>query len=167
MKLAFKRRLRRGGGIFRTQNLSLKLVYLGIGAIVGLFFLAFLLFAYFSADLPSPNKLKDSSGNATTFYDREDKIIYQMYKDKNRIPVDIKNVAKDLKNATVAIEDKDFYHHSGYSTKGLIRGLLNKVVRGRAEGGSTLTQQLVKNVLLTSERTLSRKIKELVLSIEI
>lgn len=167
MNLAFKRRLHRRGRIFRTQNLSLKLVYLGIGAIVGLFFLAFLIFAYFSADLPSPNKLKDSSGNATTFYDRNDKIIYQMYKDKNRIPVDIKNVAKDLKNATVAIEDKDFYHHSGYSTKGLIRGLLNKVVRGRAEGGSTLTQQLVKNVLLTSERTLSRKIKELVLSIEI
>lgn len=167
MKLALKRRLRHRTGFGGIHNLSLKAVYVGIGAIIGLFFLAFLIFAYFSADLPSPNKLKDSSGNATTFYDRDGKIIYQMYKDKNRIPVDIKNVTNNLKNATVAIEDREFYTHSGYSTRGLLRAVFNTVVLRRTEGGSTLTQQLVKNVLLTSERTISRKIKELVLSIEI
>ncbi len=167
MKLALKRRLRHRASFGGIHNLSLKAVYVGIGALVGLFFLAFLIFAYFSADLPSPNKLKDSSGNATTFYDRDGKIIYQMYKDKNRIPVDIKHVTKNLKNATVAIEDREFYTHSGYSTRGLLRAVFNTVVLRRTEGGSTLTQQLVKNVLLSSERTISRKIKELVLSIEI
>ncbi len=167
MKLPSTRRLRRRARLFKSQNLTLKLIYIGIGALFGLFFLAFLLFAYFSADLPSPNKLKELGGDSTTFLDRDGKVIYQMYKDKNRIPVDIKNVPATLKNATVAIEDRDFYHHSGYSTRGFLRAMFNTIVLRRTEGGSTLTQQLVKNVLLTSERSLPRKIKELVLAIEI
>ena len=165
MKVLLHKRLlarRRGNEKFATTA-----IYTGIGAIVIFFLLSFLIFAFFAHDLPSPNKLKESGGNSTTFLDREGKVIYQMYKDKNRIPVNIANVPATLKNATVAIEDSGFYSHKGYSTKGFVRALFNTIVLRKTEGGSTLTQQLVKNVLLTSERTIPRKIKELVLSIEI
>jgi len=67
----------------------------------------------------------------------------------------------------VAVEDKDFYEHQGFDIMGMLRGLSRLFTRGRAQGGSTLTQQLVKNVLLTGERKISRKIKEFVLAVRI
>ena len=72
-----------------------------------------------------------------------------------------------LKKATIAIEDKDFYRHSGFSSKGIFRALVNILTFKGLQGGSTLTQQLVKNVLLSSERTLPRKFKEFILAVQI
>jgi 1A family penicillin-binding protein len=72
-----------------------------------------------------------------------------------------------LRQATIAIEDKNFYKHQGFDPLGIIRGLSRLVTQGRAQGGSTLTQQLVKNVLLTPERSLFRKVKEFILAIQI
>ncbi len=99
--------------------------------------------------------------------DRNDKPIYDIYTDKNRIPVPFSDMPDYLKKATVAIEDKDFYKHQGFDPKGIFRALFNIVTLKGIQGGSTLTQQLVKNVLLSSERTLTRKIKEFILAVQI
>jgi len=125
------------------------------------------LFAWYAKDLPSPNRVVRKDGYSTKILDRDGGVLYELYTDVNRMPVDIAKVPDYMKQATVAIEDKDFYKHEGFSIWGMIRGMSRIVTRGRAAGGSTLTQQLVKNVLLTSERSLPRKFKELVLSLQI
>jgi len=152
---------------FTQKSLSYFLFGLIIFIIVG-FVLSFLVFAWYSRDLPEPGKVKRSSGFSTVFLDRDDKVIYEMYKDENRIPIDIKDIPEYLKKGTIAIEDKNFYTHGGFSITGIIRGVfISTILKGRAEGGSTLTQQLIKNSLLSSERTITRKIKEFILATEV
>ncbi len=124
------------------------------------------LFAWYGRDLPQPGKLAESRGNSTIFYDRNDKVIYEMYDDKNRVPVGIDKMSKYLQNATVAIEDKRFYEHKGISEYGILRAAIANLF-GNSQGGSTITQQLIKNALLTSERSLPRKIKEAILAYQV
>jgi len=137
-----------------------------IGVIVFGYIGAFALFAWYSRDLPQPGKLSESRGNSTIFYDRNGEIIYELYKDANRVPVKSDDISKYLKQATVAIEDKRFYEHNGISEYGIMRAAFNSLI-GNPQGGSTITQQLIKNVLLTSERRLSRKIKEAILAYQV
>ena len=116
--------------------------------------------------VPNPKKL--SSGDyaqSSQIFDRNGKLLYEIYADKRRVPVTLDEIPDSLKKATLAIEDANFYKHGGFDVKGLIRGLYRTIVEKRLQGGSTLTQQLVKNGLLTPERTISRKIKEAVLTI--
>ena len=124
-------------------------------------------FAWFAKDLPNPNEVQRKDGFSTIIFDRNGKELYDIYADENRIPITIEQVPDNLKHATVAIEDKTFYEHQGYSTRGIIRAFFTILTSGQLQGGSTLTQQLVKNVLLTSERTLPRKIKEFILAVQI
>jgi penicillin-binding protein 1C len=151
---------------FRQKILAQFLLLIVI-VIVFVFLSSVIIFAWYSKDLPSPGKIKRTTGYSTLFLDRDEKPIYEMYKDKNRMPVDIKEVPNNLKNATVAIEDKDFYKHQGFSFRGILRALVNIIFRFRLQGGSTLTQQLIKNVLLTPERSITRKIKEFILATEV
>lgn len=155
----------------RQQQLKQKLLLYGLvlftGFVVVGFIFSFILFAWYAKDLPSPTKLSQSSGYSTVFYDREGKVLYEMYKDKNRVPVTFQDLPSYLKQATVAIEDKNFYKHQGVSETGIIRSVFNFFLTGRLGGGSTITQQLIKNVLLTSQRQLSRKIKEAILAFEV
>jgi len=161
------RRLRRmKSGLFKEKVVSYALKSALIG-VVAFFLLGMAAFAYFSRDLPEPGKIQRREGFSTVFYDRNDKVLFEMFEDKNRIPVDIEDVPEDLKNATVAVEDKTFFKHKGFSTPGIARAMLTIVLRGRLAGGSTLTQQLVKNVLLTPERSVFRKVKEFILAIQI
>ncbi|MGB9883384.1 MAG: transglycosylase domain-containing protein, partial [Microgenomates group bacterium] len=104
---------------------------------------------------------------STVFLDRKGKVLYEMYKDKNRLPATFDEIPQYLKQATIAIEDKNFYKHSGISQFGILRALINIVLGRGLQGGSTITQQLIKNVLLTSQKTLSRKIQEMILAIEV
>lgn len=117
--------------------------------------------------LPTPDKVVRREGFSTKILDRNGKVIYDIYEDQRRTPVTIDKIPIHLKQATISIEDKNFYNHEGYDALGMVRGFSRLLTRGRAQGGSTLTQQLVKNVLLTSERTLPRKIKEFVLAVQI
>ncbi|KXK07223.1 MAG: Penicillin-binding protein 2D [Microgenomates bacterium OLB22] len=150
-----------------TPELTKKLlIWATVGAVVS-FLLVFVVVAFMARDLPEPGKITRNDGYSTVFYDRDGKVLFEMYKDQNRIPVSISQVPKTLQQATIAIEDKDFYSHKGFSLFGIARALFSTALKGRLEGGSTLTQQLVKQVLLTSERSLPRKIKEFVLAIEI
>lgn len=147
-----------------------KLFLYAIVGIIGFVFIgyvgALILFAWYGRDLPQPGKLSESRGNSTIFYDRNGKVIYEMYQDKNRVPVDSKDIPDTLKQATVAIEDKRFYEHKGVSEFGIARAAIMSAL-GRPQGGSTITQQLIKTVLLSSERTLPRKIKEAILASQV
>ncbi len=135
--------------------------------IIGGFVTVFAAFAWFSRDLPSPGKLSESSASSTVFYDREGKILYEVYKDKNRFPVAIGDTSKYMKQATIAIEDKDFYKHKGISERGMLRAVFNIAMGKRIQSGSTITQQLIKNILLDSKQIASRKIKEIILASEV
>jgi penicillin-binding protein 1C len=146
------------------------LKYLGLTALFGTLggiVIMLILFAWYARSLPDPNSIVRRDGFSTKITDRDGGTLYELFNDYNRIPIKLADVPLQLQHATVAVEDKEFYTHQGFSTWGMMRGLLRGVTRGRAQGGSTLTQQLVKNVLLTSERSLPRKFKELVLSLQI
>ena len=159
-----KERIRRA---YFRQRLILNFLLFSTVIFLFLFVFSLALFAWYSRDLPSPKKLSTKTGYSTVFYDRDGKVLYEMYKDKNRIPVSLEEVSDYLRKATIAIEDKNFYKHQGISQTGIIRALVNIILKRRLEGGSTITQQLIKNVLLTQERTVSRKIKEIILAIEV
>jgi len=156
---------------FSSQYKKQKLIVNGLIGItlgvIGFFILAFGVFAWFAKDLPFPGKLSQATSYSTVFYDRDDKPIYEMFKDKNRVPVSTKDVSDYLQKATIAIEDKNFYKHKGVSEIGILRGFLSFFFKGRFQGGSTITQQLIKNTLLSSQRSLSRKIKEAILAFEV
>ncbi len=152
---------------YLRQKIFAYFLLLALIGVLFAFLFSIVVFAWFSKDLPSPGKIQRESGFSTVFYDREDKVIYEMYKDKNRIPIKLSETPDYLKKATVAIEDKDFYRHGGFSFYGIMRALLNIVLKRSLQGGSTLTQQLIKNVLLTPERSLTRKIKEFILAAEV
>lgn len=135
--------------------------------LVGLTLLTAFLFAWYAKDLPQPDKVNRTQGFSTVILDRNGEPLYDVYEDQNRLPVKWEDIPQYLKDATIAVEDKDYYKHQGLSTSGILRAMLSTVFLGQLQGGSTLTQQLVKNVLLTNERTLPRKIKEAILSIQI
>ncbi len=136
----------------------------------------FLVFLWYAKDLPSPNKVNARiSAQTTKFYARDEltnpghgTLLYELYGDKNRSVIEFDQMPKCIKDATIAIEDKDFYKHGAFSIFGIGRAIQGVVFRDRSKGGgSTITQQYVKNALLTNEYSYSRKIKELILAIEI
>ncbi len=117
-------------------------------------------------DLPSPSELTTRQIDVSTkIYDRNDKLLYTIYKDKNRTPVKLSEIPEHVKLATIAAEDAEFYNHIGFSIKGTLRAIFKNISKGKLEGGSTITQQLVKNALLSSEKTYVRKIRELIISL--
>ena len=127
-----------------------------------------ILFLWFSRDLPEPGKLIASKyKDATKIYDRKGKLLYSVYQDENRTYVKLSTIPKTLQNATISIEDKDFYNNQGFSPTAYMRVGWNYVTGKGLAGGSTISQQLVKNVLLSPERSIQRKIKELILSIQV
>ena len=122
---------------------------------------------YILRDLPSPRLLTDSPPSLTTkIYDRHGTLLYQIYKDENRTLIQLSILPKHVIDATLAAEDKDFYSHHGVSFTGILRAATNNLTKGTTQGGSTITQQLVKNVLLSPKKTFTRKIKELILALE-
>jgi penicillin-binding protein 1C len=127
----------------------------------------FAMFAYYSKDLPEPGQIVRRDGFSTRIYDRNGSLLYDLFDSERRTPVTIDQIPDVLKQATVAVEDKDFYKHGGFDNLTIVRIPYNLIFRQRVVGGSTLTQQLVKNVFLTNERSIIRKFKEFVLSLQI
>ncbi len=125
------------------------------------------LFVWYSKDLPSPTKVVRRDGYSSKVYDRNNKVLYDIYDDAKRDPVNFSDIPDYLKQATVAVEDKDFYKHKGFDPLTPFRIIKNAFYFRKVTGGSTLTQQLTRNVLLSTDRTIQRKIKELILSIQI
>lgn len=118
-------------------------------------------------DLPFPTKLAQYNlAISTKIYDRNGKLLFDIFADQNRTPVPLSQTPKYFQQATIAIEDKDFYKHQGVNViGGMARALIADVTHRQLQGGSTITQQLVKSALLTPERTITRKIKEIILAI--
>jgi penicillin-binding protein 1C len=131
--------------------------------------LSFILISYLLIfkDLPSPTKLaRYDISLATKIYDRNGKLLFDIFADQNRSAVPLSNIPKVLQQATIAIEDKDFYKHQGINPiGGMLRALSATVMGRKLQGGSTITQQLVKSALLSPERTITRKIKEVILAL--
>lgn len=124
------------------------------------------IFYYFILrDLPSPIKLASSSiPQSTQIYDRNGTLLYSIYEKKNQTFIPLTTIPKTVQQATIAIEDKDFYIHGPIDLRGIARALYVIIFHKQVQGGSTITQQLVKNSLLSPEQTILRKIREVVLS---
>ncbi len=124
-------------------------------------------FVYLINQLPSTKNLTadDHYAVSTQIFDRNNVLLYEIYADENRIPVKVEDIPEHVIQATIAIEDKNFYQHFGIDLQGVIRAIRNNLTSDNLEGGSTITQQLVKNALLTPERSFSRKIKEATLAV--
>ncbi len=130
-----------------------------------IFLCFFLFYLYILKDLPSPTQLQsDKQPQSTTIYDRNDKLLYTIYAQKNQTFTPLNEIPKQLQQATIAIEDKNFYKHGAIDLRGIARAFYSTVFKKQIQGGSTLTQQLVKTTLLTSEQTIKRKLKEVILS---
>lgn len=122
-------------------------------------------YVFLLRNLPSPTKLTSSNlPQSTQIFDREGKLLYTIYASKNQTFIPLSQIPKPLQQATIAIEDKDFYRHGAIDIRGIARAFIATVFYKNIQGGSTLTQQLVKNSLLTQERTIQRKIKEVILA---
>ncbi len=153
----------REGGIMALKVTGVAIA-LGFVLLVGIF-------AYFRKDLPN---LRDISGNniggSIRYYDRTGQtLLWEDYDAVKRTPIKNEELPKNLKDATIAIEDKDFFKHGGFDVRGITRaGVNNALGRGGTQGGSTITQQLVKLTQNWSkDRTYTRKVKEVILSVEL
>ncbi len=125
-------------------------------------------YQYILRDLPNPDKLRNfqSTSLSSHIYDRNGVPLYEVFEDQNRTAVSYASLPKYVGQAAIAIEDKDFYKHSGISLlSGVMRAMRDMTFRRQGlQGGSTITQQLVKQALLTPERTIIRKVKEIILA---
>ena len=127
-------------------------------------------FAWYSRDLPRPDKIIDRSiAQSTKIYDRTgEHLLFEVHGVERRTIIPLEQIPEYAKWATVLVEDKNFYTHSGFDLRGIARALYKDITSlSAAEGGSTLTQQLIKNALLSNEKRISRKIKEFVLAYQI
>lgn len=139
-------------------------VCFGLGAIgvVGVF-------AWFAQDLPSTDQLQNRVlAESTKIYDRTGEgLLYETGKDVRRTYTKIDDISPYLQHTTVAVEDKNFYHHHGFDPLAILRSAGIDVASDRTVGGSTITQQFVKLAIVGSERSYARKIKELILAVEL
>ncbi|MBN1162342.1 PBP1A family penicillin-binding protein [Patescibacteria group bacterium] len=117
--------------------------------------------------LPNPsNLIAESIGNKSTkILDKDGRLLYEIYVDKKFAPVKLSQIPESVVRATIAVEDDNFYKHNGIRLGSIVRAGLKTFFEGEVQGGSTITQQLIKNVLLSPEQTISRKLKEAILSI--
>ena len=128
-------------------------------------------FVYYAKDLPRPEKFTERQiVQPTRIYDRTGKfLLYTIYGEENREIVSLSEIPLQLREAVISTEDADFYRHQfGLDFKGIIRAIANDIRMGQpAEGGSTIIQQLVRSTFLTNRKTVERKIREIVLTIEL
>lgn len=162
-KRLYKYWFSREGGIMALKIMGIS-IFAGLILLLGVF-------AYFRKDLPNLRDISgDKIGGSIRYYDRTGQtLLWEDYDAVKRIPVKDDQIAQYVKSATVAVEDKDFFEHGGFDVRGIARAAVNDIAhRGAKQGGSTITQQLVKlNNNWTKDRTVTRKVKELILSVEL
>lgn len=161
---------------FSKRGLFMALKIAGVTLLLMILFVGGL-FAYFRKDLDKirPGEIaKRVQTTVTKYYDRNDTLLWEDKGLSNyKLVVESDQLSDHLKHATVAIEDKDYYKHSGISIWGLTRAFVSNATGGQVQGGSTLTQQLVKQVFFAEEagergiKGIPRKIKEMILAVEV
>jgi len=133
---------------------------------ISIFFIAIFLYLFWG--LPNPTRLTSNPAPASTkLLDRHGKLVYEIFVDERRTPIKLESLPEYVWQATLAAEDKEFFKHSGFSIRGIGRAFINTFLKRNVQGGSTITQQLVKKALLSDERTLRRKIREFTLSVAV
>ncbi len=138
------------------------------GVIAAIF--VFLFVIYLRATLPDPESIVTRQvKESTRIYDRTGEVLlYDIFREERRTVVPWEQIPQSMKDATIALEDSNFFNHKGIDLRGIVRAFVRNVQNAAiSQGGSTITQQLVKKALLGDQRTFSRKIRELMLAIEI
>lgn len=125
-------------------------------------------YAYFAKDLTTLEGVMNKNDTGVVLYDRNGKVFYKFYEAHYKSLVPLESIPQSMQQAVIAGEDSGFYHHPGFSIKGMLGALVADVrKRDTAYGGSTITQQLVKNTLLNTRKNLLRKYQEIILAQEI
>ncbi len=140
-------------------------------------FLIFLILGFMSAgsvflwvsslEIPSVEIIRNLKvAQSTKIYDKNGILLYRLYGDESRTIIPISKISKHAIHAAVAVEDKDFYEHSGIKPASIIKAAYENFTKKRkyTRGGSTITQQVIKNTILTPEKTITRKVKEAILA---
>jgi membrane peptidoglycan carboxypeptidase len=158
----------------RNQKLSTKkiLAYTtlaSIGLFLGGMILLTLLIAVLSINLPDVTKLENlAQAQSTQIFDRNGELLYTVHGEENREYIPFSEISEHAVDATIAIEDDQFWNHKGFDLEGIFKAGLHEVFGiGARRGGSTITQQYIKNAFLTSQRSYVRKVRELILSVRI
>ncbi len=147
---------------WRRRLLQIGLILAVLGVLSGV-----ALVAWVSQDLPDPNKLNTRViAESTKIYAKDGTtLLYEIHGDQRRTLIQLSDIQPNTIHAVLSIEDKDFYKHSGVSIRGILRSVWVDITHGSAaQGGSTITQQLVKNSILTPQKSLTRKVKEVILA---
>ena len=137
---------------------------------LGGFALILLMFFYYTWNLPKPEKFTETPFiQSTKIYDRTGKVLlYDIFGEEKREIVPFDKISQNLKNAIIASEDARFYQHIGIDFEGILRAIIVDLKLGeKSQGGSTITQQLIRSVYLTNQKSIARKVREVVLSIEL
>ncbi len=131
--------------------------------------LGLIVFTWFAKGLPNPEEIgKRQIIQSTKIYDRTgETLLYEIFSKKKRTVISLEEITDFMKYAAVATEDDSFYEHSGIDIKSILRATWANIRGKHIQGASTITQQFIKNSMLTPERTLKRKIKEIILSLEL
>jgi len=144
-----------------------KIILISIAACL---FGGFLVFAYILSGLPNPEQIGDRQVvESTKILDRTGEVLlYEIFGEEKRTIIPFEEIPDYVKKGAIAVEDENFYTHNAFDFKSLIRAFLVNLRQGRVvQGGSTITQQLAKKLFLTDDRTIIRKIKELVLAFQL
>ena len=165
MKHGFKRRL----DWWRARSRKQKALIIATPLLIFLIVVPIATYFYYARDISNQERLMNRNNTGVVFYDKNDEVFYSIGRSKQQELVSLDDMSQDLKDAVIASEDKDFYNHNGFSVLSIGRALFTNLSNGdlTAYGGSTLTQQLAKNTLLTQNKSFMRKYQELAVSIAI
>lgn len=155
------KRMKTSSGLKTILSVGGMIVCAGLGVLVALFFVV-------AKDLPDPERLSERPvSESTKIFDRTGNVLlYEIHGEEKRTVIPFSEIPIIVKNATLAAEDLNFYSHPGIDLRGIFRALYVDIMTGStAQGGSTITQQLIRNTLISKERTLQRKIKEALLAL--
>lgn len=150
-----------------VKQIFFRLKFISIGIIIASLVFLLILGNHFIKTLPNPQLIgKVNYPVSTKIFDRKGRLLYQFHKDQDRTPIAIDQLPVFVWQATVAIEDKNYFSHNGISIiNGMLRAAKDSLKTGHIQGGSTITQQLIKTALLSPERTIDRKIREIILAL--
>lgn len=148
--------------LFRRKKLETSV----LSAVIFLFLFGFFLFIFLIHDMPDLSNLESKGRRASIIFESYDGKNIATYGDLFKEIVTVNELPKYVGNAIIAIEDRRFYHHGGIDFFGILRAMVKNLISGRiVQGGSTLTQQLAKNLFLSPSRSIKRKVQELVLAL--
>lgn len=163
-----KRSLKRGWRWFKRLSKKKKALLISTPILAFLILTPIITYAYYYNDIGDQERLMNRNNTGVVLTDRNGQVIYTVGRAEHRDMVPLDQISKYTQQALVSSEDKNFYKHGGFSLTGIVRALFSDVSTGSiAGGGSTITQQLAKNTLLSDQQTILRKYQELTISIAI